>query len=364
MISKDNNTLKESKEILGYIKKLEPKSTVKFTHVCGTHEQVLSQYGIRSLLPKNVHLIAGPGCPVCVVPAQDIDEAIELSLREEIIMTTFGDMSKVPATQMSLFESRTEGADVRIVYSPLDAIKIAQENPQKEVVFFAVGFETTVAPVAAELMRTPPENFSILCSHRLIPPAMDLLMGIGELQIDGFICPGHVATIIGMKPFEIITQAYRIPTVISGFEPTDVLMSIAILLKEIRVERPKAVNQYTRFVKTEGNLKAQHMISQVFESYSAQWRGIGRVRDGGYEIKDEFKHLNARKKFNLKAKKSVDIKPGCICHLIVLGKENPESCRLFGKECTPNHPYGPCMVSREGTCNIWHKYGKIEIFQD
>jgi len=364
MTSKDQTSQEESKRLLEYIKKLAPKYKVKFTHVCGTHEQVLSQYGIRSLLPKTIQLIAGPGCPVCVVPAQDIDEAIELAFQKDVIVTTFGDMSKVPASRLSLFQSRTEGADVRIVYSPLDAIKIAEENPQKEVVFFAVGFETTIAPIAAELLHNPPENFSVLCSHRLIPPAMHLLMGIGELQIDGFICPGHVATIIGVKPFELITQAYRLPTVVCGFEPVDMLMTIAILLKQLREDKPKAVNQYTRYVKYEGNLKAQKIIAQLYRPYSAQWRGIGRVRDGGYELRDEFEHLNARKKFNLKPKKGIDIKPGCICHLVVLGKETPDRCHLFGKECTPNHPYGPCMVSREGTCNIWHKYGKLDLFQD
>ena len=189
-------------------------------------------------------------------------------------------------------------------------------------------------------------------------------MGIGELHIDGFLCPGHVAVIIGVKPFELITQAYNIPTVVGGFEPNDVLMSIAILLKQLKEGKAEAANQYTRFVKYEGNLKAQKIISQVFDPYSAQWRGIGRVRDGGYEVKEEFDHLNARKKFNLKPKKGIDIKPGCICHLIVLGKETPDKCNLFGEDCTPNHPYGPCMVSREGTCNIWHKYGKIDFFTE
>jgi hydrogenase expression/formation protein HypD len=364
MVLNKQGTQEESKQILEYIRKLAPDHPVKFTHVCGTHEQALNQYGIRPLLPKNVQLIAGPGCPVCVVPAQDIDEAIELGLKENVIITTFGDMSKVPASRLSLFESRTEGADVRIVYGPLDAIKIAEENPQKEVVFFAIGFETTIAPIAAELLHSPPENFTVLCSNRLIPPAMDFLMGIGELQIDGFICPGHVATIIGVKPFEIITQAYNIPTVVSGFEPTDLLMSIAILLKQIHDQQPKAINQYTRFVKYEGNLKAQKMIAQVFKPYNAQWRGIGRMRDGGYELREEFRHLNARVKFGLKPKKGIDIKPGCICHLVVIGKETPDNCKLFGKDCTPTHPYGPCMVSREGTCNIWHKYGTLDLFRD
>jgi len=364
MSIKNQSIQEEATQILEYIRKLAPEHLVKFTHVCGTHEQALNQYGIRPLLPKNVQLIAGPGCPVCVVPAQDIDEAIELAFKEDVIMTTFGDMSKVPASRLSLFESRTEGADVRIVYGPLDAIKIAEENPQKEVVFFAIGFETTIATIAAQLLHSPPENFSVICSNRLIPPAMYFLMGIGELQIDGFICPGHVATIIGVRPFETITQAYHIPTVVSGFEPTDLLMSIAILLKQIHDQQPKAVNQYTRYVKYEGNLKAQQMIAQVFRPYNAQWRGIGRMRDGGYELRDEFQHLNARIKFNLKPKKGIDIKPGCICHLVVIGKETPDHCKLFGKDCIPTHPYGPCMVSREGTCNIWHKYGTLDLFEN
>lgn len=349
---------KMAKKISEYIKKIAPEYTIKFMHVCGTHEQVVSQYGLRSLLPENVEIIAGPGCPVCVVPAQEIDEAIYLA-REGKIITTFGDMSRVPGTDLSLHQCRTEGNDVRIVYSPEDATRIARENPEKDIVFFAIGFETTAAIVAAELLRNPPDNFSIICSHRTIPAALHLLMGIGELQIDGFICPGHVSTIIGTEPFRIFPTSFRMPVVISGFEPVDVLMSVALLLKQIQDNDPKVDNQYSRVVNQEGNIKAQKMINEVFELTTVNWRGIGRVAEGGYRLQENFEMYDARKKFNVKIEKSRDIHPSCSCHLIMIGKLTPDKCNLFKKECVPNHPIGPCMVSSEGTCNIWSRYGKL-----
>ncbi|NVM04793.1 MAG: hydrogenase formation protein HypD [Candidatus Helarchaeota archaeon] len=346
-----------AKKISDYIKKLAPKDyEIKFMHVCGTHEQTVSQYGLRSLLPENVEIIAGPGCPVCVVTSQEIDETIYLA-REGKILATFGDMSRVPGTDLSLHQCRTEGNDVRIVYSPEDATEIAKENSDKEVVFFAIGFETTVAIVAAELLRNPPNNFSIICSHKTIPAAMHLLIGSGELQIDGFILPGHVSTIIGATPFEIFPRAFRMPVVIAGFEPVDVLMSIALLLKQIRDKTPKVDNEYSRVVNYEGNIKAQKMIDEVFEVATVNWRGIGRVAEGGYILRSKFEKYDARKKFKVKIEKSRDIHPGCSCHLIMIGKLTPDKCKLFGNECTPNNPYGPCMVSHEGTCNIWLKFG-------
>ncbi|MFX1449488.1 MAG: hydrogenase formation protein HypD [Promethearchaeota archaeon] len=346
-----------AKKISDYIKKLAPKDeAIKFMHVCGTHEQVVSQYGLRSLLPENVEIIAGPGCPVCVVTSQEIDEAIFLARTGKII-TTFGDMSRVPGTKISLHQCRSEGNDIRIVYSPEDATQIAKDNPEKEVVFFAIGFETTAAIVAAELLRNPPDNFSIICSHKTIPAAMHMLMGIGELQIDGFICPGHVSTIIGTEPFRIFPSAFRMPVVISGFEPIDVLMSIALLLKQIKEKKPRVDNQYARVVNQNGNIKAQKMINEVFALDSVRWRGIGRVAEGGYKLHENFEKYDARKKFNIKVEKSIDIHPGCSCHLIMIGKLTPDKCKLFGNECNPSHPYGPCMVSHEGTCNIWLKFG-------
>lgn len=349
------------KKISESIKKLAPKDEeIKFMHVCGTHEQVVSQYGLRSLLPENVEIIAGPGCPVCVVPSQEIDEAIYLA-REEKILTTFGDMSRVPGTDLSLHQCRSEGNDVRIVYSPEDATQIARENPDRDVIFFAIGFETTAAIVAAELLRDPPENFSIICSHKTIPAAMHLLIGSGELQIDGFICPGHVSTIIGTEPFRIFPKSFRMPVVISGFEPVDVLLSVALLLKQIRYKTPKVDNEYSRVVNNEGNIKAQRMIDEIFELATVNWRGIGRIAEGGYMIRDKYEKYDARKKYNVKIEKSRDIHPGCSCHLIMIGKLTPDKCKLFKNECTPTHPYGPCMVSHEGTCNIWFKFGKLRF---
>lgn len=354
---KDPSIAKEWVEI---IRKLapDPSITYKFTHVCGTHEQTVSRHGLRSLLPSNVQVIAGPGCPVCVVPSRDIDEACFLA-KTGVILTTFGDMSRVPGTEKSLLDMKTEGADVRIVYSPMDAVKIARENPRMDVVFFAIGFETTAAIVAEELQASLPENFSILCSHRTIPAVMNLLMGVGELQIDGFICPGHVSTIIGIKPYNFLSEAYRLPAVVAGFEPMDILISLAILLRQIQQKKPRVENEYKRCVNPEGNLTAQRKIDEVFELATVHWRGIGRVPEGGYNLKLE--EYDARKKYDIQVKKSMDIKPGCICHLIMIGKMAPNECQLFGEDCQPPHPYGPCMVSSEGTCNIWFKYGGLSF---
>jgi len=303
-----------------------------------------------------VEVIAGPGCPVCVTPSLVLDEAIELA-RRGVIVTAFGDLMMVPATKTSLAGVKTEGADVRIVYGPHDAVEIAEKNPDKDVVFCAVGFETTAPGIASELLRGVPENFSIISAHRLIPPSMELLLGIGDLQIDGFICPGHVATIIGVRPFRYFAEAYRMPTVVSGFEPNDVLLSLAILLKQLKDGEPRCENEYVRLVKEEGNLKAQKILSEVFDVATAHWRGIGRVPNSGYVLKKEFEDYDAEKKYELSIENSVDIHPGCNCHLVIIGKIYPPECKLFGNMCTPEKPYGPCMVSSEGTCRIYYKYG-------
>ncbi|MFW9784555.1 MAG: hydrogenase formation protein HypD, partial [Candidatus Heimdallarchaeota archaeon] len=253
---------------------------VKFMHVCGTHEHTISKFGLRTLLPEDIEILSGPGCPVCICPAADIDKAIELGKRDDTIITTFGDMIRVPATNISLAELKAKGADVRIVYGPNDAVKISRDNPTKEVVFFAIGFETTVPLIGYELQSHPPSNFSVICAHKLIPAALELLMSQSQLRIDGFISPGHVSTIIGMKPYEIFSQGYKIPNVISGFEPNDVLLSILMLLKQVRDKKYDTLNEYIRVVKPEGNIIAQKIIEDVFESISSPWRGIGRVYDG------------------------------------------------------------------------------------
>ncbi|MHA2390740.1 MAG: hydrogenase formation protein HypD [Promethearchaeota archaeon] len=333
---------------------------VKFMHVCGTHEHTISKYGLRTLLPKELEILSGPGCPVCICPAADIDKAVELGKREDTIITTFGDMIRVPATNISLAELKAKGADVRIVYGPNDAVKVARENPNKDVIFFAIGFETTVPLIGYELQSNPPSNFSVICAHKLIPAALELLISQSQLRIDGFISPGHVSTIIGLKPYEIFSQGYKIPNVISGFEPNDVLLSLLMLLKQVRDKKYDTLNEYIRVVKPEGNLIAQKIIEEVFKSISSPWRGIGRVNDGGLAIREKYQEFDADKKYDINVEKSQDIPPGCSCHLIMVGKLYPYECKLFREECTPINPIGPCMVSQEGTCSIYYKYHSDE----
>jgi len=339
-----------------YLKEI--KKPIKLMHVCGTHEHTISKYGLRSLLPDSLEIVSGPGCPVCVCPASDIDKAIEIAKQENTIIATFGDMLRVPATNFSLNEIKAKGADIRVIYGPNDAVNIAKKYPNKEVIFFAIGFETTVPSVGFEIMNNPPSNFSVICAHKLIPAALELLISIDKLNIDGFISPGHVATIIGLEPFKIFSETYRVPNVIAGFEPNDVLMAILLLLKQIKSRNFETLNEYSRVVKPKGNEQAQKVFSEVFESISSPWRGIGRIIDGGLEIREKYSQYNADKKFNIKIKRSQDIPPGCSCHLVMTGKVYPYECNLFRKECTPLNPIGPCMVSNEGTCSIYYKYYK------
>jgi len=329
---------------------------IKIMHVCGTHEHTISKYGLRTLLPNKLEILSGPGCPVCVCPAADIDKAIEIGKRDNTIITTFGDMIRVPATNISLAELKAKGADVRIVYGPHDAIQIAKENPKKEIIFFAIGFETTAPLIGYEIKNGPPSNFSVICAYKLIPAALELLISQSQLNIDGFISPGHVSTIIGLQPFRIFSDAYKVPNVIAGFEPNDVLLSILMLLQQIKYKKHETLNEYSRVVKPEGNIVAQEIMNEVFRSVSSPWRGIGRILDGGLVIRDKYEKFDADKKFDIQIKKSQDIPPGCSCHLVMVGKLYPHECKLFRKECTPLNPIGPCMVSMEGTCSIYYKY--------
>lgn len=347
-----------TKKIINSISKLvkDIDRSVKFMHICGTHEHTISKYGLRTLLPKEIEVLSGPGCPVCICPAADIDKAIELGKRDDTIITTFGDMIRVPASKISLAELRAKGADVRIVYGPNDAVKIAKENPDKEVIFFAIGFETTVPLIGYEIQSGPPSNFSVICAHKLIPAALELLISQSQLKIDGFISPGHVSTIIGLQPYKIFSDAYKVPNVIAGFEPNDVLVAILMLLRQRKEKKFETLNEYSRVVKPEGNKIAQQIIADVFDSVSSPWRGIGRIYDGGLVIKEKYQAFDAEKKFDIKIEKSQDIPPGCSCHLVMVGKLYPYECQLFRKECTPLNPIGPCMVSMEGTCSIYYKY--------
>lgn len=342
-----------AKKIAKKIAKIAPKDElVKFCHVCGTHEWTITHYGLRSLLPNNVEVIAGPGCPVCIVPAAEIDEAVKIAKKGAVI-TSFGDVLRVPGSKQSLLEAKAEGADVRIVYGISDAIRLAKNEPNKEFVFFAVGFETTAPTTAVEVLKNPPNNFSFLASHRLIPPAMELLLGVGDLQIDGFLAPGHVSVIIGLKPYELFPRVYRMPTVVAGFEPNDVLMGIYMLLKQHVENKPILENEYSRLVKWEGNPKALAAMKKAFKITPSNWRGIGRLPDSALKLNENFEFYNANKKFNVKVEQGRDILLGCECHLVIIGKIKPDECQMFMKACTPQKPIGACMVSSEGTCRVW-----------
>jgi hydrogenase expression/formation protein HypD len=347
---------KLAKQVTKHIQKLAPDYLVKFCHVCGTHEWTVTHFGLRSLLPKNVEVIAGPGCPVCILPAAEIDEAVELALKG-VTVTTFGDVLRVPGSNLSLAEARAKGGDVRVVYGVGDAVKMAKKEPEREFAFFAIGFETTAPSTANEILKKPPKNLSFLVSHRLIPPAMELLLGIGDLHIDGFIAPGHVSTIIGLKPYEVFPSAYHMPVVVAGFEPLDLLFAIYMLLRQLKGGVAKLENEYGRAVKWNGNEKALKLMGSVFDVVDGGWRGLGRLPSSAFALKDEFEKWDACEKHDVKVESGRDLLPGCQCHLVMIGKIKPYECPLFMCTCTPESPKGACMVSAEGTCRIWAKHG-------
>jgi hydrogenase expression/formation protein HypD len=342
-----------AKRVADKIHEIAPvEGDVKICHVCGTHEWTITHYGLRELLPSNVEVIAGPGCPVCIVPASEIDEAIALA-KKDVVLACFGDVLRVPGSRMSLLDVKAEGADVRVVYSVKDAVNMAQKEAGKEFVFFAVGFETTAPSTAVEIRSCPPENLSFLVAHRLIPPAMKLLVEMEDLSLSGFIAPGHVSTIIGLKPYEVFPSKYGMPTVIAGFEPLDVLFSIYMILKQLSDGKPGLENEYTRAVQRGGNAKAQKIMREAFEVKDGNWRGLGLIASSTFSLRREFSEFDARLKHNVKVERGVDLQPGCKCHLVIVGKIKPTECPLFMKACTPKKPVGACMVSSEGTCRIW-----------
>jgi hydrogenase expression/formation protein HypD len=342
-----------AKRIAEKIHKIAPeKETVKICHVCGTHEWTITHFGLRSLLPANVDVIAGPGCPVCTVPASEIDEAAQLALKG-VSVTCFGDVLRVPGSKMSLLDAKAQGADVRVVYSISDAVKIAEKEPNKDFAFFAIGFETTTPSTAVEILNKPPKNISFLVSHRLIPPAMKLLVEMKDLSLDGFIAPGHVSTIIGLEPYEIFPTVYHMPTVVAGFEPLDLLFGVYMILKQLNEGKPSLENEYARIVHWEGNTKAQEFMQKVFDVTDGGWRGIGIIKDSKLELRKEYAGYDAHVKHEVRVEHGVDIQPGCRCHLVIVGKIKPSECPLFMKACTPQKPVGACMVSIEGTCRIW-----------
>jgi len=344
-------------QIVRRIREFKPARKIKLMHICGSHEVTITRYGLRSLLPNWIEVISGPGCPVCVTNAAEIDEAIELARLGHLI-TTFGDLFRVPGTHTSLADVKTDGADVRIVYGATDAVEVARRNPEREVVHVAIGFETTAPAIASELLRAPPSNFSLLVCHRLIPPAMEFLLASGEVALDGFLCPGHVSTIIGSKPYEPISTKYKVPQVIAGFEPIDVLLGIWMLLRQIEDGRHEVEIEYTRSVRPEGNVIAREKMGQVFKVIDKTWRGFPTIPASAFKLRSNFEHYDAHKKFDIHIEGTVDVARGCRCGEILRGLVYPHECPLFGKACTPLKPIGPCMVSSEGTCNIVFKFGK------
>jgi len=321
------------------------------------HEWTISRFGLRSLLPKGLEVRSGPGCPVCVTSVAEIQAAIDLALSRKAVLTTYGDMFRVPATKgMSLMKAKAKGADIRIVYSIMDSIKIA-ERLGVEVVHFAIGFETTAPTTAIELLKGVPRNFSVIVSHRLIPPAMEHLLKSGDIAIGGFICPGHVSTIIGSEPYEPIAKKYGKPMVIGGFEPLDVLASILMLLEQIRDGRCDVEIEYSRSVRREGNVKAKKAMWEVFEPCDGDWRGIGTIPESKLKLKKEFEEYDALKRFDVEPSIEEEMPKGCRCADVLKGLIYPWECPLYNKACTPINPIGPCAVSIEGACHIAMKHG-------
>jgi len=331
---------------------------IKIMHVCGTHEHTITYYGLRSLMPENLELIAGPGCPVCIAPTKVIDESIELALNYEVTLLTYGDMYKVPGTSMSLAEARSLGGDIRIVYGFLDALRIAKRNPKRTHVFLAVGFETTQPTVASHIvLGTVPSNLKILVAYRLTVPAVHYVLNQPDIPLNGIIAPGHVTAITGAKAWKFLPEEYELPAVVAGFEPLDVILAVLEILRQIVEGKPRIFNEYSRVDSWEGNIIAQKYVKEAFDVVDAHWRGIGVLPKSGLELKDSYRNFDVHSEYDVKVPKSIDLPPGCRCGDVTLGKAVPTDCPFFMKTCTPNTPYGPCMVSSEGTCAVWAKFG-------
>jgi hydrogenase expression/formation protein HypD len=317
-----------------------------FMHICGTHEAAIARTGLRSLLPEQLKIVMGPGCPVCITPQGEIDAALELA-GKDCIITTYGDLLHVPGSKGSLESS---GGDIRIVQGIHKAVEIAGKT-DKEVVFISVGFETTAPTVAATLLAKPPKNFSILSCHRIVPPAMKWLLKQGEAKLHGFMLPGHVCTVMGYEEYE----QFPVPQVVAGFEAEDILLGLLMLVKQVKEGTHRVDNAYPRAVSREGNMKAKKIMYEVFESSDVEWRGFPVIPGSGLKLKEEFEQYDAQKKFGI-IFKHITKHSACICDKVLRGLAQPSDCKLFGKVCTPRKPVGPCMVSHEGACKIWHMY--------
>lgn len=354
---------RDSAHVKEYMDQLHKVVTRPWTimEICGGQTHSLVKNGILDMLPKEITMVHGPGCPVCVTPLGIIDEAILLAQKPNVILCSFGDMLRVPGSVKSLLEVKAEGGDVRILYSPLEAVKLAKENPDKEVVFFAVGFETTAPANALSLVQADKEevtNYSILASHVLVPPAMEAILSDPESRIDAFLAAGHVCTIMGMNEYDPIVAKYKVPVVVTGFEPVDLLQGILMAVQQLEKGEAKLENQYARVVTREGNALARSVMNDVFDVSDRAWRGIGTIPMSGLEVNHRFAAYNARNKFHL-ADTEVKENPDCISGAIMKGMKKPHQCPMFGTRCKPEHPLGAPMVSSEGACAAYYHYSRV-----
>jgi hydrogenase expression/formation protein HypD len=334
------------------------RAPVAVMHVCGSHEQAIARFGLRSVLPRDLDVIMGPGCPVCITDRPEVDDAVTLAERGARV-ATYGDMVRVPGTRTSLAEAQADGGKVDVVYSVAQAVDLARTSGE-EVVFFATGFETTAVATAAVVLGGVPSNFSILSAHKYVPPAMELVAALPDTRIEGFLAAGHAAVITGWKIFEPLARERRTPVVVAGFEPLDILAALVRLVELIRDGRSEVVNMYPRCVTEHGNRNAQDQLWQVFELQGGHWRGIAWVPNGNLQLRPEWAHLDARRRFGLDAAAPAEeatAANGCICGEIMIGRATPADCEMFGSTCLPESPVGACMVSSEGTCKIWYQYG-------
>lgn len=356
----DLSAFKDPALAKGLVHSIETWAPAKATlmEVCGTHTVAIARNGLRSMMPGGTRLVSGPGCPVCVTANEDIDTVIALSRVPNVMIATFGDMTRVPGSTSSLLKEQAEGRSINIVYSPLDALKLAQDNPDKEVVFVGVGFETTTPLVAMAIKRAKEmdlPNFSVFVAHKNMPNALDVIVSDPELKIDALILPGHVSTIIGTKPYEFLAEKYGIPGVVTGFEPVDVLQGVAMIMRQLHEGRAEIEIAYSRGVMREGNPVALAAIDEVFDTVDATWRGLGVISDSGYAIRKEFEQFDAVKRFDLQVEPTQNPK-GCRCGDVLRGIMAPDQCPLFRTVCTPENPVGPCMVSSEGSCAAYYRY--------
>jgi hydrogenase expression/formation protein HypD len=340
----------------------EPGRHYKFMEVCGGHTHTIYKHGLEDYLPEGVSLVHGPGCPVCVIPMGRLDDAIAIAEQPDVIMTTFGDMMRVPGGRGSFFDSKAKGADIRMVYSPLDSLKVAKQNPDKHVVFMAIGFETTAPSTAMTVLRAKAdglENFSIFCNHVTIIPAIKAILDSPDLRLDGFLGPGHVSTVIGCRPYEFISKVHNKPLVCAGFEPLDILQSVAMLMEQLEEGRAEVENQYTRVVPWDGNLKALKVINEVMELRPYfEWRGLGFISHSALKVRDEYAVFDAEKRFAVPGVRVADPK-ACQCGEVLKGVIKPWECKVFGTACTPETPIGTCMVSSEGACAAYYNFGRF-----